>query len=598
MNRREFLQNAAWTSALSAIPAVDFAQNVSAVSERPVRTVWDHPQFAVRGLEIHSRRMWEWRSIASTFALMEKLNLNTLILHWDNLQDAIVWPDAYIPMNVRIDREPIQGSHERDVFLLSAREYLSNVSRETKRRGLKFFFEVTEIEFADALIALHPEILGPKGTPCPTNPFWWDFIKTKYTELFEVLPNLNGVIVSPGTHESKLSIALKRCDCASCNIDPVDWYVKLIGAMFEPIKQRGKILAVRDFAYNKENQNLVMEACTRVSKEIVAALKNKPHDFYLTFPDNPKIGHVDGRPQWIEFDCWGQFYGCGLFPCSVVEDMQLQLQHALEKGATGVWFRTDLESMTDESVFNSFNLLNLVAGGMLSQEPKQDIDEVYRAWLQTGLYDSLLPESMQPPAVPIPEQYLAQLKSFMQATHSVVEKAFYIRGFLFYRDGRMPDTIENALFNMIVHAGREDWDPGSNKLLDFTEENLEAIIAEKDAALAEVEKLPEILKPASLPVSDAFRKHIDMMLALFRENVRGFRLIAIGIFRAKLATTTKSPDQARQALQVAEELEAYKAAMVAMLAGKYFPQSVYRSFHLERVDSMAKDIRTMCSSLA
>jgi hypothetical protein len=254
--------------------------------------------------------------------------------------------------------------------------------------------------------------------------------------------------------------------------------------------------------------------------------------------------------------------------------------------------------MTDESVFNSFNLLNLVAGGLLSQSPSQNIDDVYRVWMEIGLYDSLIPDSMQPPPVPIGEEYLNRLKAFMQAAHYVVEKAFYVRGFLFYRDGRFPDTIDNALFNMIVHAGREDWDPGSNKLLDFTEENVAAIVAEKDAALEEAGKLSSILQPNSLPVSPEFKKHIEMVLTLYRENVRGFRLIAIGIFRAKLADATKRADQAREALDAADQLEEYKLSMAELLAGKYFPQSVYRSFHLERLDSLALDIRNLCSSLA
>src|ERR1035441_95612 len=117
--------------------------------------------------------------------------------------------------------------------------------------------------------------------------------------------------------------------------------------MYEPIQRAGKTLVVRDFAYNKADQNLVMDAVESVSPNIVAALKNTPHDYYLTFPNNPRIGHVGNRRQWIEFDVWGQFYGCGLFPCSVVEDFQRRLTYDREHGAVGAFFRTDLEGMTD-----------------------------------------------------------------------------------------------------------------------------------------------------------------------------------------------------------------------------------------------------------
>ena len=55
-----------------------------------------------------------------------------------------------------------------------------------------------------------------------------------------------------------------------------------------------------------------------------------------------------------------------------------------------------LESMTDESVFNSFNLLNLVAGALLSQRTTHNIDDLYRAWMEIGLFDALVPESLEP----------------------------------------------------------------------------------------------------------------------------------------------------------------------------------------------------------
>ena len=71
--------------------------------------------------------MWDWKSVSTAFSLMEKLNLNLLIFHQDNLQDAVVWPDKYFPMDVRTYQRTIQGVHERAVFLPTARDYLRNV---------------------------------------------------------------------------------------------------------------------------------------------------------------------------------------------------------------------------------------------------------------------------------------------------------------------------------------------------------------------------------------------------------------------------------------------------------------------------------------
>jgi hypothetical protein len=127
MNRRQFLESAACTSALSALPMATLAQSTSALAAPHIQKVWEKPEFEVRGLEIHSRRMWDWKSVSTAFSLMEKLNLNMLIFHQDNLQDAVVWPDKYFPMDVRTYQRTIQGVHERAVFLPTARDYLRNV---------------------------------------------------------------------------------------------------------------------------------------------------------------------------------------------------------------------------------------------------------------------------------------------------------------------------------------------------------------------------------------------------------------------------------------------------------------------------------------
>jgi hypothetical protein len=557
--------------------------------------------------------MWEWKSVMNAFSLMEKMNLNMLIFHQDNIQDSIVWPEKYFPENGPVGttsykgllessiayRRTIQGLHDRSVFLDTARDYLRCVAAEAKKRNIKFFFEVTEIEYGDGLAEVHPEIRNPNGTICPTIPFWWDFLRDKYTELFEVLPDLSGIIVSPGTFESKLSIAMNICDCPSCSTTtPTEWYTNLIRSIYEPIHSAGKTLVVRDFSYSKANQNMIMNAVQSVSSDIVAALKTTPHDFYLTFPNNPRIGQEGSNPQWVEFDTWGQFYGCGLFPCGVVEDMQRRLTYDRAHGAVGAWFRTDLEGMTDESVFNSFNLLNLISGALLSQDINQNLDNVYKAWLQTGLFDVLIPNSMERAPVPIPEEHLGRLKDFMQTCYSVAIKAYYVRGFLFYNDGRFFNDVDEAFFRMKVHAGLEDWEPGANQRIDPTDENIAAIIAEKDEALAEVQKLPGILQADSLPISPEFKEHIATMLSLYHQYVSGFKLCAIGIFRAKQAELTKQSDHAQQGLKAADDLQEYRNNIPELLGNKFYPQDVYRSFDVRLLDGLIKSIRDICSPLA
>lgn len=609
MNRREFLESAAWASALSTLPIAALAKTQSGSAFRAssgfdpatpsVQTMWEKPEFEVRALEIHSRRMWTWKAVETAFGLMKKMNMNTLIFHRDDLQTEVIgYEPPYFPHGTEYHGNVIQRSHTDSLYGSTTRDFMRVVVSEAKKRNIDVFLEICELEFPDGLSEVHPEIWGANGTYCPTTPFWWGYTRTKYDQLFNIIPDLAGIVVSPGTFESKLSISQGACQCASCKTTtPAEWYTNLIRSMYESIHKHGKTLVVRDFAYTKAAQNLVLNAAMRVSPDIVTALKTTPHDFYMTFPNNDRIGHVGSNRQWIEYDVWGQFYGMGLYPVGIVEFLQKHVQYARAHGAIGAQWRTDLEAMMEESDFNSFNLLNLIAGAMLSQNTTQDIDNTYRAWLQIGLLDSLIPETVEPPPVPIPEAYLGRLKDFMKASYAVALKAFYVRGFLFYRNGRFFDSVDTAFLN-ISRLGMQDWVPGVDKLIEPTDENIAAITAEKDEALAEVEKLPGILQVDSLPISAEFKANIATTLSLYRENVRGLRLVAIAIFRAKQASVTKDSVHAQQALKAADDLQQYRSEVATLLGNKYFPPSVHRAFDLYTLDHLIKNIRDISRPLS
>ena len=151
---------------------------------------------------------------------------------------------------------------------------------------------------------------------------------------------------------------------------------------------------------------------------------------------------------------------------------------------------------------------------------------------------------------------------------------------------------------MKVREGLEDWEPGANKRIDLTEENFAAVIAEKDEALAEVQKLPGILQVETLPISDGFKAHIATMLSLYREYVLGFKLCAIGIFRANQAELTKQSDHAQQALRAADDLQQYRTRIVKILGNTYFPQNVHRALDPIALDSLIQNIRNTCLPLS
>ena len=599
MDRRQFIGGAASLPALSSIPFSAIGSANAATSTLPKLVP---PDFAVRALEIDGDRIWQWKSVAIAFSFMEKLNLNTLVFNQNDLVETVIWPHKYYPLALRRARWPTRMSRVEN-----AREYLTNVTTEAKKRGIHFYFEVKEISFSDGIVELHPEVLSPKGAVCANHPFWWEFLETKYTELFNVMPELAGIVVSPGSRESQLSYVANNCSCATCNAGTATaWYTKLIGAIYKPVKQHGKTLAVRDFATNRAEMDQVVDAASNMSQDIVVMLKAMAQDFYPPQPNNPRIGHVDQHPQWIEYDCWGQFFGQGLFPVGVVEDIQDRLKFCLANKAVGVQLRTNIEWETEQSCFNSFNLLNFVAGSLLSQKTTLDLDLVYKSWLQLGLYDSLISESMEPDPVPIPVTHRDRLREYMKASWSVMEKTVYVRGFLFCSgSGMFPQTVSEGFDRMREQArlaeenggGDPKWKDAAKKV-DPTKENIAIIFAEKEKALTEVQKLTGILQPDSLPVSVEFKNHIKLLLRMYTSYVKGVRLAAIGCFRAEQASETKDSEAAQQATQAANELEQYRTEITAMLAERYYPHYVFRMFDVDYLASLIKDIRKIVLPLS
>ena len=52
--------------------------------------------FTLKGLEIHSSRMWRWASVRNALDFMTRFGLNALIFHQNDLTDQLVVPEQYI----------------------------------------------------------------------------------------------------------------------------------------------------------------------------------------------------------------------------------------------------------------------------------------------------------------------------------------------------------------------------------------------------------------------------------------------------------------------------------------------------------------------
>ena len=589
MNRRMLLQGLALSSII--LPRLGEAMEIHAMGPVEPSPEGGSDGFDVRSLEFHSDQMWQWRSVDRGLRMMERLKLNTLIFHQRDMTDYLVLPRAYFsPANMR------RYAPVRRTTMYDYRYALRRAVAEAKKRQMKLFIEVNEIYYPDGIVEMNPQ-LSVNGSVCPTDPFWWEFEKKKYEEILEEIPDIDGVIVSPGTVESRLTIAGNSCTCARCrDYDPAMWYHNLTQSIYEPLHARGKLLVIRDFSSTRSNQSVLVQACASVAKDIILSLKITPQDFYPTFPNNPLIGAATDRTQWVEFDMWGQFFGHGFFPCSLVEDTQQRLIHCKKNKVTGVSFRIDWECTTDTDIFNSFNLVNLIAGGMLAENTQTNIDDVYRSWLEYGLLDPLLPTSVETPPVPVVPADMGRIRDFMKASWEVMKRTMFVRGLVFASFSSMfPESVDST---MVASTGIDAWIPGASESVKPTDENIQIIMAEKEQAEQDVKRLSDILRVSDLQVPASLKSSLTTMLDLYHTYVVGFKYCAAAYFKTKKAMQTRQANDIAEARRAADDLLTYKQQTARMLSSTSLPHYAYLFFSLESLDLLAEDVRSRMNSIS
>ncbi|HEY8614470.1 MAG TPA: hypothetical protein VIL69_24680 [Roseomonas sp.] len=499
--------------------------------------------FRFRALEMHSRFVWDFDRVRRSLDFIGQQGLNALILHRNDIVDRIIWPGRYF--GARPDDENIFERYRsafRTLYKYTPtrrsgpyhrREYLRRVIELAGRQGVEVWFQNKELFFHEIMLELQPQ-LTKGGALCPSEPFWFEFVEAKYTELFQELPGLAGVITAPGTGESRLSITANRCGCELCaRMTPREWYTRLIGAMHRPVAAAGRGMAIRDFVFSHRAQQELAAAFEAMPADIAVSLKNTPHDYYPSFPDNPRIGRVGERRQWLEFDCMGQYFGWGIAPAILIEDWRARMGRARPAGVDGVIFRTDWESLDSHSAFETLNLVNLHAGAALGRDLATPAPAIYAEWMaRAGMLEADTPE--------IRATCGGWAEGLLGRSWETVRGTLYAQDCVLNDSSTYPVGFDHAWWLAEEKNSLADWDPGKADALAPTEANLGAILAEREAALATLERSASMLDnpPHGLRASALamLRERSDIA----RRYLRGFSAVTRALFLARFLSVPQS----------------------------------------------------------
>jgi hypothetical protein len=501
--------------------------------------------YDVRALEIHSLYAWDFPWIMKALDFIWENDMNALVLHRNDFLDLIIYPAQYFGADAGKDYETEYDRYNhifRKLYKytptrrsgpIHRRAFFKRILHEAAKRNIAVYVENKELYFPEIILELHPHLLH-NGAVCANDPFWWEFIKVKYTEFFQEFPQVAGIITSPGTGESRVSINSNRCDCERCKTAvKKEWYENLLYTMYNIIKAADRRLIIRDFVFDPTAQAEIASVMERMPDDVILALKNTPHDYYPTFPDNPRIGNVGNHTQWIEFDAMGQYFGWGIGIADLTNDFRRRLAYAKERGATGAIFRTDWESLDAQSSFHTPNLINQYAGAALSKNLKTPDSGIYRKYLEDEkwfLPDA--PEGQKQKAV----HWFASISS---KTWPVTAKTPYVDACVFSDSSLSPLGLEHAYWLAEEKNSLRDWDKSKWEILSPTEENVMRSIKEKDDALRDITRLIEEYGECPQAIQAEKYNEYKNRLVVNQMYVRFYRAVVMALVLTRYILETR-----------------------------------------------------------
>lgn len=530
-----------------------------------------------RALEMHGTGIWQRERVARALGFMRRNGLNALVLHESDLVHHVIYPrSCFDPYALWQDAPSRRG--ENAIF--NNRAYLGSVLALAREAGVGVWVNVKEIGFSDEVLALRPELLK-NGVVCPSEPFWMEYIAAKYDELLSDFSGLAGVIVSFGSQESRASRAQNRCRCELCRTEPLEgWYGRIIAAMHEPIARHGKRLAVRDFAYKPADHVPLIEAVRDAPRDVVFCVKAMPHDFYVTFPDNPALGALD-REQWVEYDCLGQFFGWGVMPCLVLDDLAQRLPRWVEQGSSGAVLRIEWERINDLDALDNLAELNLIAAAALARgEAAVDAEWVCRRWLHSHGH---------------PADAAAWLAGIMAETLPIIRRAAYVNGFVSADNSMLPRSVERAWWGAEVRDALIPWAPdrAGDLLLDCG--RLAHYLAEKDDALARTRVLMANIRQGAPGLDEGVRASIEAAFAFFEVWIEGLRLTARVCLYARFIRQAEgiTPKDLTDLSDAVGALEDYAARIAPLADDPAVPHQTVMLIDHRRASDVAREGRAL-----
>ncbi len=313
-----------------------------------------------------------------------------LVKGWSILTDDSASIDAVINRADEFEINHLQLSHHIIMDLRQVKEpekekQINHLLEKAHQSGIG---ELVVWDHALYPLDYYPEEFktGPEGTIDLDNPVFWTWFKQDYRDMIALIPQVDGLIltfIETGARaERQYSRSLKsEAEKLALVINSVADVV---------VGELDKKLYIRTFSYSDSEYDAIIGCIEHLKyDEIILMMKETPHDFFLTHPNDKYAGTID-RPTIIEFDIGNEFNGQGVIANTWPEYVLKRWgDFVARKNIIGYVARTDRNGTT--SVIDKPSEILLYALQQYSNDTTVAADKVYDDFITLEYGSEALP---------------------------------------------------------------------------------------------------------------------------------------------------------------------------------------------------------------
>ena len=313
---------------------------------------------------------------------------------WNILTSDLEQGLETIEASKNYDINHLQISHQVIMDLKDVRipQRLENAKRLISAAQEVGIDEITVWDHALYDLEYYPQRFrtGPDSTLNLDNPEFWEWFKNDYREMLTMIPGINGIIltfIETG--------ARSEDQYSEENPDASAKLARVINNLADVVAgEYNMSLYLRTFAYTPDEYEVITGCFDHLRHDdLKIMIKETPHDFFLTHPNNPLAGTID-MPTIIEFDCGNEYNGQGIILNTWPDHILARARDLLNRpNVIGYVARTDRYGKT--GVVNQPAEIQLTALNAYVNDTTTTGNDVYQQFI-SNKYGPELIELIQP----------------------------------------------------------------------------------------------------------------------------------------------------------------------------------------------------------